>query len=218
MRALASATRETMKKAGIPGDRVQAIALDTTGSSVIPVGKDLQPLGEYYLWCDHRARARLPRSPRWLIKNPGSHPWCGGVYSSEWGFFQVAALAAAQPDKRSQFVSAFEHCDMVRPRSWASRILGAVKRRHLLMGHKWLGNAHAGRPSTESFLIQGGSFVEGVRRPTGWHVRSRRITWLAGFLRFGGKAWRQAGIPRPVGAFERALGDAIGGWVPNDTW
>src|SRR5579859_6773034 len=51
MRALASATREALKKAGIARDQVQAIALDTTGSSVVPVGKNLQPLGEYYLWC-----------------------------------------------------------------------------------------------------------------------------------------------------------------------
>ena len=56
MRALAAATREALKKAGIAGDQVQAIALDTTGSSVIPVDKNLQPLGEYYLWCDHRAK------------------------------------------------------------------------------------------------------------------------------------------------------------------
>ena len=56
MRALAAATREAVKKAGIKGDQVEAIALDTTGSSVIPVGKDLKPLGEYYLWCDHRAK------------------------------------------------------------------------------------------------------------------------------------------------------------------
>ena len=42
MRALAAATREAVKKAGIAGDQVEAIALDTTGSSVIPVGKDLQ--------------------------------------------------------------------------------------------------------------------------------------------------------------------------------
>src|SRR5271167_2363999 len=48
MRALASATRAALKKARIQGDQVQAIALDTTGSSVIPVGKDLQPIGEYY--------------------------------------------------------------------------------------------------------------------------------------------------------------------------
>src|SRR5437899_11478025 len=56
MPALAGATRDAVKQAGISGDKIEAIALDTTGSSVIPVGKDLQPLGEYYLWCDHRAK------------------------------------------------------------------------------------------------------------------------------------------------------------------
>src|SRR5258708_38778727 len=56
MRALASATREAVRQAGISGDKIEAIALDTTGSSVIPVNKDLQPLGEYYLWCNHRAK------------------------------------------------------------------------------------------------------------------------------------------------------------------
>src|ERR1700757_3303289 len=56
MRALAEATRAAVKQAGISGGQVKAIALDTTGSSVIPVDKNLRPLGEYYLWCDHRAK------------------------------------------------------------------------------------------------------------------------------------------------------------------
>src|ERR1043166_5700578 len=56
MRALAEATRAAVKQAGISGDEIEAIALDTTGSSVIPVDKNMQPLGEYYLWCDHRAK------------------------------------------------------------------------------------------------------------------------------------------------------------------
>ena len=56
LRALVAATREVLKKANLPGERVEAIALDTTGSSVIPVGQNLEPLGEYYLWCDHRAK------------------------------------------------------------------------------------------------------------------------------------------------------------------
>src|SRR5512137_2987769 len=56
MRGLASATREAVKSAGISGDQVEAIALDTTGSSVVPVGEGLRPLGDYYLWCDHRAK------------------------------------------------------------------------------------------------------------------------------------------------------------------
>src|SRR5271170_7508836 len=57
MRALAAATREAVKQAGISGDAIESIALDTTGSSVIPVGDGLTPLGEYYLWSDHRAKA-----------------------------------------------------------------------------------------------------------------------------------------------------------------
>src|SRR6266576_4790609 len=90
MRALAEATRAAVKQAGISGDQVEAIALDTTGSSVIPVGKDLQPLGEYYLWCDHRAKgeaaeitAAAHREQLEAIK------WSGGVYSSEWGFSKL---------------------------------------------------------------------------------------------------------------------------------
>ena len=56
MEALVGATRQAMQKARVRGQEIASIALDTTGSSVIPVGKDLRPLGEYYLWCDHRAK------------------------------------------------------------------------------------------------------------------------------------------------------------------
>jgi L-ribulokinase len=37
MRALAQATREAVKNAAIDGGQIEAIALDTTGSSVIPL-------------------------------------------------------------------------------------------------------------------------------------------------------------------------------------
>ena len=57
MAALAAATRDALKTTGVDGDAVAAIALDTTGSSVIPVGEGLEPLDDYYLWCDHRALA-----------------------------------------------------------------------------------------------------------------------------------------------------------------
>src|SRR5579884_1933726 len=49
MRALAAATRDAVRQAAIPGERVEAIALDTTGSSVIPVGAGMTPLDEYSL-------------------------------------------------------------------------------------------------------------------------------------------------------------------------
>src|SRR5436190_20266919 len=56
MRALAEATRAAVKQAGISGEQIEAIAPDTTGSSVITGDKKLQALGGYYLWCGRRAR------------------------------------------------------------------------------------------------------------------------------------------------------------------
>src|SRR5215472_18348222 len=55
MRALAEAVRSALANSGIRGDAVKSIAIDTTGSSVIPVDDRLEALDDYYLWCDHRA-------------------------------------------------------------------------------------------------------------------------------------------------------------------
>src|SRR3981189_1854941 len=114
MRALADATRQAVKSAGISGDHMEAIALDTTGSSVIPVGEGLVPLDEYYLWCDHRAKqeaAQITESAR--REKLDAIGWCGGIYSSDWGFAKLLHWLRHNPDKRNKFVSAFEHCDMV---------------------------------------------------------------------------------------------------------
>jgi len=39
--------------------------------------------------------------------------WCGGTYSSEWGFSKLLHWLRHNPEKRERFASAFEHCDMV---------------------------------------------------------------------------------------------------------
>ena len=64
MRALAQATRAVLEQTGISGEEVASIALDTTGSSVIPVDAHLEPLDDYYLWCDHRAKSEDRKSTR----------------------------------------------------------------------------------------------------------------------------------------------------------
>src|SRR5271154_5321658 len=114
MRALALATREALKKAGVRGEDVEAIALDTTGSSVVPVDAQMAPLDDYYLWCDHRAKAEAAEITE-LANREGLEAirWCGGVYSSEWGFAKLLHWLRHNPDKRAKFASAFEHCDMV---------------------------------------------------------------------------------------------------------
>src|SRR5438067_9912417 len=114
MRALTNAMREAVNRTGISGDQVEAVALDTTGSSVIPVGKNLQPLGEYYLWCDHRAKGEAAEITQAANREVlEAIQWGGGAYSSEWGFPKLLHWLRHNPEKRSELVSVFEHCVMV---------------------------------------------------------------------------------------------------------
>src|ERR1700678_4398932 len=55
MHALVRAMRDVLDQSAANGADVLALALDTTGSSVIPVDAQLRPLDDYVLWCDHRA-------------------------------------------------------------------------------------------------------------------------------------------------------------------
>jgi L-ribulokinase len=216
MQALASATREALKKAGITGDQVEAIALDTTGSSVIPVGKNLQPLGEYYLWCDHRAKGEAAEITA-MAKQEGLEAiqWCGGVYSSEWGFSKLLHWLRHNPEKRPELVSAFEHCDMVAATLCGITDPKKVKRSICAMGHKWLWNAQFGGLPPESFLVKVDPLLKGVReRLDGEYATSDQ---LAGTLSvfWAEKLGLKAGIPIPVGAFD-AHWDAIGAGCRTD--
>src|SRR3954470_9199998 len=100
MKALVEATQKAIAAAGVRGADVEAIALDTTGSSVIPVGEGLQPLDDYYLWCDHRAHgeAREITEAARRVSLPAIDR-CGGVYSSEWGFAKLLHWLRHNPDK-----------------------------------------------------------------------------------------------------------------------
>jgi L-ribulokinase len=216
MRALAEATRAALTKAGVPGERVEAIALDTTGSSVIPVGRDLKPVGEYYLWCDHRAKGEAAeiteaaRRTRLEVIN-----WCGGVYSSEWGFSKLLHWLRHNPSRRGELVSALEHCDMVAATLCGITDPGQVKRSVCAMGHKWLWNAALGGLPPEKFLAGIDPLLAGIREKLeGQYATSDQI---AGHLSpyWADKLGLRAGIPIPVGAFD-AHWDAIGAGCQTD--
>jgi L-ribulokinase len=216
MRALAAATREALKKTGIAGSEVRAIALDTTGSSVIFVGKDLQPLGEYYLWCDHRAKGEAAEITE-AANREGLQAiqWCGGVYSSEWGFSKLLHWLRHNPDKRSEFASAFEHCDMVAATLCGITDPKKVRRSVCAMGHKWLWNAQLGGLPPESFLVKVDPLLAGVRgKLDGEYSTSDEIAGrLSPF--WAEKLGLNPGIPIPVGAFD-AHWDAIGAGCRTD--
>src|SRR6266702_2796973 len=210
MRALAAATREVVRKSGIPADQILALALDTTGSSIIPVGKNLQPLDDYYLWCDHRATAEAAEITAAAHREKlAAIEWCGGVYSSEWGFSKLLHWLRHNPSKRSEFVSAFEHCDMVAATLCGITDARQVKRSVCAMGHKWMWNAPLGGLPPESFLAKVDPLLAGARaKLEGEYATSDK---LAGTLapHWAEKLGLRAGIPIPVGAFD-AHCDAIG--------
>ena len=213
MQALVSAIQQALKNAGVEGSRVEALALDTTGSSVIPVSAGLVPLDDYYLWCDHRAKAEAA-----LItdvahrENLAAIDWYGGVYSSEWGFAKLLHWLRHSPEKRTRMTSALEHCDMVAAVLCGITDISQVPRSVCAMGHKWMWNEPLGGLPPEDFLTKVDPLLKGVREKlAGRYAKSDK---LAGHLV---PAWAErlglrAGIPIPVGAFD-AHWDAIGAGV-----
>src|SRR5256884_3741161 len=164
MRGLTTATREALEKAGVRGDQVLSIALDTTVSSVVPVGKNLQALDDYYLWCDHRAKAEAAEITEAAHREKlEAIEWCGGVYFSEWGFSKLLHWLRHNPGKRGEFVSAFEHCDMVAATLGGITDAKKVKRSICAMGHKWMWNASLGGLPPEQFLAKVDLLLVGVR-------------------------------------------------------
>ena len=210
MSALVAATQAVLKQAKIDGSSIAAIALDTTGSSVVPVGDQLQPLGEYYLWCDHRAKHEAQEITQLAHEEKiEAIEWCGGVYSHEWGFAKLLHWLRNNPDKRDRFVSALEHCDMVAATLCGITDAHQVKRSICAMGHKWLWNAKWGGFPPQAFFSKLDPLLDGiVDKLAGEYLTSDH---LAGRLstEWAEKLGLRAGIPIPVGAFD-AHWDAIG--------
>jgi L-ribulokinase len=213
MSALAAATRSAIADAGIDGHSIEAIALDTTGSSVIPVDAQLQPIDDYYLWCDHRAWKEASEiTAAAHEQHLEAIDWCGGIYSSEWGFAKLLHWLRHNPEKRSRFATALEHCDMVAAVLCGITDPAKVSRSICAMGHKWMWNKSLGGLPPEEFLNGLDPALRGVRAQLGGnYATSDRI---AGHLsaEWATRLGLRAGIPIPTGAFD-AHWDAIGAGV-----
>ena len=207
MRALAAATRQRLDDAGIDGDAIEAIALDTTGSSVIPVDEDLEPLDDYYLWCDHRAwkeAAEITAAAH--ASDLEAIDWCGGIYSSEWGFAKLLHWLRHNPEKRARFATALEHCDMVAAVLCGITDPAQVPRSICAMGHKWMWNAGARRAAAGRVPGRCRSALAGVREKLGG--RYATSDQIAGHLCAG--VGREAGPARRNSDSGRRLRRALG--------
>ena len=206
MRALVEATR-ALASAGVEGEAIEAIAVDTTGSSVVPVDENLEPLDDYYLWCDHRAwrEAALITATANRTGLPAIE-WCGGMYSSEWGFSKLLHWLRHNPEKRARFATALEHCDMIAATLCGIRDPRQVARCVCAMGHKWMWNAALGGLPPEEFLDRGRSAAGGCAGPAGGplcHQRPDRRPAVGGV---GGAAGPARRHPDSDGRLRRPLG------------
>ena len=127
--------------------------------------KDLQPLDEYYLWCDHRAQEEAALITETAHRDKlEAIDWCGGVVFVGVGIFEAAALAAAQSrqtrrNSRARWSIA----------TWSRRCCAEspTRRRRraaiCAMGHKWMWNPALGGLPPEEFLAKRRSAAGGVR-------------------------------------------------------
>jgi L-ribulokinase len=213
MTALADAMKKALAEGSVPGEQLQAMAIDTTGSTVIPVGEGLVPLDDYYLWADHRAAGEAALITE-TARRAGLEAlqWCGGIYSSEWGFAKLLHWLRQNPGKRDRFVTALEHCDMAAVTLCGIRDPARAPRSVCAMGHKWMWNAALGGLPSEEFLIAVDPLLRGVRAKLAGHYATS--DQLAGGLcaEWADRLGLRSGIRIPVGAFD-AHWDAIGAGV-----
>lgn len=211
--ALVGATRSAVANAGVEGGAIEALAIDTTGSTVLIVGDGLRPLDDCYLWCDHRARreaARITEVAR--AERLPAIERCGGAYSSEWGFAKLLHWLREHPDRRHEVVAALEHCDYIAALLCGITDPEALPRSVCAMGHKWLWSAADGGLPPDAFLAAVDPLLAGANR---W-LRGRYATsdHHAGLLsgEWAGRLGLRPGIPVPVGALD-AHWDAVGAGI-----
>ena len=218
MQALVKATREVIAQSGLRGEDVIAFAIDTTGSSVVVVDEALQPLDEYYLWCDHRAHREAQEITQKAHETGlDAIEWCGGVYSHEWGWAKLLHwLRHASDEKRARFATALEHCDMVAATLTGVTNPSGLKRSVCAMGHKWMWNPKWGGLPSEEFLVSVDPLLKGVRAKIGGEYLTSDHIYGHLTAKWAEEMGLQAGIPIPVGAFD-AHWDALGaGCRPGD--
>ncbi|MEO5803953.1 MAG: ribulokinase [Verrucomicrobiota bacterium] len=213
MSALVIAMQSALSKANVDGHDICALAVATTGSTVVPVDENLQPLDDYYLWCDHRGKAEAKEiTEAALHANLEAILWSGGVYSSEAALAKLLHWLRHNPDKRERFATFIEHCDLIAATLTGAKKTPSLPRSICAAGHKWMWNERLGGHVSEKFLTSVDPLFAGVREKLqGNFLTSDKI---AGTLtgEWAEKLRLSADIPIPVGGLD-AHWDSIGAGI-----
>lgn len=213
LRGLVEAMASALTAAGVSGSEIEALAIDTTGSTIVPVNERLEPLDDYYLWCDHRAWLEADHiNEAARERQLAALDWSGGMYLSEFAFAKLLHWLRHNPDKRSEFATALEHCDMITATLCGVHALDQIPRSVCAMGHKWLWNASLGGFPDNEFFRSVDPLLDGIAEKL--PGRFEKSNQIAGHLcdAWASKLGLNAGIPIPVPALD-AHWDAIGAGI-----
>ena len=161
---------------GIDRTRVAGIGIDTTGTTVSPVGADGVPLAlrpefaedpdaMFVLWKDHTAIEESDRinaaAAAW--DGPDYRQFEGGIYSCEWFWSKILHILKNSPRVRKEAFSWVEHCD------WIAGLLTGhtdpltMARSRCAAGHKAMWHASWNGLPPEGFLRSVDPLLAGLR-------------------------------------------------------
>jgi len=146
--AVKPALEQALRSPGFRPDRVIGIGVDTTGSTPLPVLRDLTPLAflpefrdnlnaQAWMWKDHSSMDEAERitalarehRPQYLAK-------CGGVYSSEWFFSKIWHCLNVDPAVFEAAYTWIEFADFIPAVLAGIRDAHQVRRSICAAGHK----------------------------------------------------------------------------------
>jgi len=211
------------KKAFNPG-KVIGVGVDTTGSTPLPVDRNLVPLSFHKefrnnknamacLWKDHTGADEAEEITALATRiRPDYLARIGGVYSSEWFFSKLLHLARTDKKVFDAAAGYVELCDYIPAILSGKKSPGETVRSICAAGHKAMYNdVWCGLPD-DGFLHKLDRSFKNVREKL--YGKAYPAGQLAGALceEWAGKTGLPAGIPVSVGAFDAHMG-AVGAGV-----
>ncbi|MEL7120808.1 MAG: ribulokinase [Bacteroidota bacterium] len=154
--------------------RVNGIAIDTTGSTPCAVDKSGTPLAliegfeenenaMFILWKDHtgiqEAKEINDLCAKWEIDYSRYE---GGVYSSEWFWAKILRALRVDPSIRDAAYSWVEHCDWIPHLLTGGNEVSQIKRSRCAAGHKALWHESFGGLPPNEFFVALDPLLEGV--------------------------------------------------------
>ena len=208
-------------------DDIVGIGVDTTGSTPIPVDKDLIPISFLkdfknnknamaWLWKDHTSAeeaeeiTELARKirPEYLAK-------IGGVYSSEWFFSKILHLARVDKKVFQKSASFVELADYIPAILTGKKNPEEVMRCICAAGHKAMYSEEWKGLPDKKFLSKLNPLFKGLRKKL--YEKAYPAGVIAGYLcrKWAKKFSIPENIPVSVGAFDAHMGAVGAGIKPN---